>query len=75
MHLIACGETIACAVFAELLISLGAAAQTVTGGQAGFVSDETWGDAKILAIDPTQVLHLIENRIIPVVTGFEAASP
>ncbi len=72
--LIACGETIACAVFAELLVSLGAAAQTVTGGQAGFVSDERWGDAKILRVDPTHVLRLIENGIIPVVTGFQALS-
>jgi aspartate kinase len=72
--LIACGETIACAVFAELLTSLGAAAQAVTGGQAGFVSDETWGDAKIVTIDPTHVLRLIDNGVIPVVTGFQATS-
>ncbi len=72
--LIACGETIACAVFAELLVSLGAPAQAVSGGQAGFVTDETWGDAKILAIDPSRVLRLIENGIVPVVTGFQALS-
>ena len=72
--LIACGETIACAVFAELLIALGAPAQALTGGQAGFVSDETWGDAKILAIDPTHVLELIARGIVPVVTGFQAIS-
>jgi aspartate kinase len=72
--LIACGETIACAVFAELLVSLGSPAQAVTGGQAGFVSDEHWGDAKIVSIDPTHVLRLIENGIVPVVTGFQAIS-
>ncbi len=72
--LIACGETIACAVFAELLIALGAPAQAITGGQAGFLSDETWGDAKILAIDPANVLRLIESGIVPVVTGFQATS-
>ncbi len=72
--LIACGETIACAVFAELLIALGVPAQAVTGAQAGFISDETWGDAKIVAIDPTNLLALLENGTVPVVTGFQAAS-
>jgi aspartate kinase len=72
--LMACGETIACAVFAELLVSLGVAAQAVTGGQAGFISDESWGDAKIVSIDPTHVRRLIQNRVIPVVTGFQAIS-
>jgi aspartate kinase len=72
--LIACGETIACAVFAELLGALGAPAQAVTGGQAGLISDEAWGDAKIVAIDPTNVLRLIDDGIVPVVTGFQAVS-
>jgi aspartate kinase len=72
--LIACGETIACAVFAELLLALGAPAQAVTGGQAGFISDENWGDAKIVAIDPSNILRLIESGVVPVVTGFQATS-
>lgn len=72
--LIACGETIACAVFAELLTTLGAPAQAVTGGQAGFVSDETWGDAKILSVDPTSIHRLIRSGIVPVIAGFQAVS-
>ncbi len=72
--LIACGETIACAVFAELLISLGAPAQAMTGGQAGFVSDETWGDAKILTVDAAPVRRLLDSGTIPVITGFQAKS-
>jgi aspartate kinase len=72
--LIACGENIACAVFAELLISLGTPAQAVTGAQAGFLTDETWGDAKILSVDPRHLRGLLDAGIVPVVTGFQGAS-
>ena len=43
---------ISAAVFAELLNSLGADAQAMTGGQAGIVTDDTFGDARILRVDP-----------------------
>jgi len=72
--LIACGENMACAVFAELLISLGAPAQAVTGAQAGFITDETWGDAKILDVDVSHLRDLIGASVIPVVAGFQGAS-
>ncbi len=72
--LIACGETIACAMFAELLVTLGAPAQAMTGGSAGFVTDERWGDAKILHVDPARVRQLIDAAIVPVITGFQGMS-
>ncbi|GAC1411374.1 MAG: aspartate kinase [Candidatus Velthaea sp.] len=72
--LIACCEIIACSMFAELLISLGAPAQAVTGAQAGFTTDEVWGDAKILNVDATHLRALIGANIIPVVAGFQGAS-
>lgn len=72
--LLACGEAIACAVFAELLTSWGAQAQAMTGMQAGVLTDDTWGDAKILQVDPGNVLAAIEAGIIPVVTGFQGVT-
>jgi aspartate kinase len=57
-----------------LLGSLGAPAQAMTGGQAGFLSDETWGDAKIVRVDPANVRRLLDARIIPVIAGFQAMS-
>ena len=50
--LLAVGEMISAAVFAELLTSLGAPAQAMTGGQAGILTDDTFGDARILEVDP-----------------------
>jgi aspartate kinase len=72
--LLASGESIASAVFAELLISQGAAAQAMTGGQAGIVTDDNYGDAKILRVEPRSVLDLLERGIIPVIAGFQGVS-
>ncbi len=72
--LLACGEMIACAVFAELLASWGVVAQAVTGAQAGIITDENFGDAKILRVEPAILLQMIEAGVIPVVTGFQGAT-
>lgn len=72
--LLACGEAIACAVFAELLTSLGADAQAMTGAQAGIITDENYGDAKILRIEPVNVIAVLERGMIPVVSGFQGVS-
>ncbi len=69
--LISCGEAIACAIFAELLTSWGADAQAMTGGQAGIITDGTFGDARILRVDPANVFAVLERGVIPVITGFQ----
>jgi aspartate kinase len=72
--LVSCGEAIACAIFAELLTSWGADAQAMTGGQAGIITDGTFGDAKILRVEPRNVFAALERGIIPVVTGFQGVT-
>jgi aspartate kinase len=72
--LLACGELIACAVFAELLTSWGALAQAMTGAQAGVVTDDAFGDAHILRVAPDNLLAAVERGIIPVVAGFQGVT-
>jgi len=72
--LISCGEAIACSIFAELLTSWGADAQAMTGGQAGIITDGTFGDAKILRVDPANVLAVLGRGVIPVITGFQGVT-
>ena len=72
--LIACGETISCAVFAELLCSLGSPAQAMTGLQAGITTDDTYGDAEITEIDPEPIRAFLAAGIIPVITGFQGGT-
>jgi aspartate kinase len=72
--LLACGEAIACAVFAELLSALGAPAQAMTGLQAGITTDERYGDAEIVDVDPAPVRALLDRKIVPVITGFQGGT-
>jgi aspartate kinase len=73
--LLAVGEMISAAVFAETLNALGWRAQAMTGGQAGIVTDEAFGDARILRVDPAPLRSALAAGIIPVVTGFQGATP
>jgi aspartate kinase len=72
--LLSCGESIACAIFAELLTSWGADAQAMTGAQAGILTDDAFGDAKILHVDPANVRDVLERGIIPVIAGFQGVT-
>ncbi|MBV9438983.1 MAG: aspartate kinase [Candidatus Eremiobacteraeota bacterium] len=72
--LLACGEAIACAVFAELLCGLGAPAQAMTGLQAGVLTDDAHGDAEIISVDAAPVRVLLDAGLIPVVTGFQGGT-
>jgi aspartate kinase len=73
--LLACGELIACAVFAELLGYYGAQAQAMTGAQAGILTDEKFANAKLLRVDPANVIAALNDGIIPVIAGFQGVSP
>jgi aspartate kinase len=72
--LLACGEMISCAVFAELLTSLGAPAHAMTGLQAGITTDDDFGDAEIVDVDPEPIRSLLRRGVIPVVTGFQGGT-
>jgi len=72
--LLASGETIASAIFAQLLIARGADAQAMTGAQAGIITDAAFGNATILRVDPTAVRGALARGVIPVVAGFQGAT-
>jgi aspartate kinase len=71
--MLAVGELISCAIFAELLTSWGAEAQAMTGEQAGILTDNSWCDANIKRVDPRNLVRAIVNNVIPVVAGFQGA--
>jgi aspartate kinase len=72
--LLACGELIAAAVFAELLTEAGASAQAMTGAQAGIVTDGAFGDARIVRVDTVNLIAALEDGVIPVVAGFQGVT-
>ena len=61
--MLACGEAISAAVFAELLTSWGAVAQAMTGAQAGILTDDRYGDARILDVDPRHLTAAIDRGL------------
>ncbi len=52
---------------ATLLVAL-------TGNQAGIITDNEFGNARILEIDPTPILRCLEQGWIPVVAGFQGVT-
>ncbi len=72
--LLACGELIAAAIFAEELRAMNVEAHALSGAQAGIVTDAVHGDAKIQRVDPRAIEALPERGAVPVLAGFQASS-
>ena len=72
--LLSCGETIGATVFARLLEACGVPARALTGGQAGIITDERHGDARILEVEPQRVAAMLEQDVVPVVAGFQGVT-
>lgn len=72
--LLACGELLSAAIFAEELRAMNVEAQAMTGAQAGIITDKTFGDGQILRVEPREVEALIARGAVPVVAGFQGAA-
>lgn len=72
--MMACGEIISTAVMATTLQSMGYPALALSGGQAGIITDNVYGNARILSIHPQSIWKAIERGQIPVVCGFQGVT-
>jgi aspartate kinase len=72
--LASCGEIIAAVVLSALLQAHQLNAEAVTGAEAGIVTDDEHGRARVLRVDATRLATLLERGIIPVVAGFQGQS-
>jgi len=72
--LLACGELISAAIFAEELRATGIDARVLTGAQAGIITDDTYGDARILRVEPQLIESILEAGGVPVVAGFQGVT-
>lgn len=66
-----CGEIISSVTFAATLSKKGYKAKVFTGGQAGIITDDNFGNAEIIKVEPTRLLESLKEGIIPVVAGFQ----
>lgn len=67
----ACGELIAMAVVAQQLRKQGINAVGRTGWEAGIITDGEHRNARIIAVDPSRLLHDVAQHEVVVVAGFQ----
>jgi len=72
--LLSCGEIIASVIVALNLEKIGHPARALTGAQASIITDNNFGEAKILEINPTILWQCVNSGIIPVVAGFQGVT-
>ena len=73
--LLATGEQTTIALLAMALHALGAKAVSLTGAQAGIVTDGIHTKAKIANITPKRVHELLDEGNIVIVAGFQGTTP
>jgi aspartate kinase len=72
--LLTAGERISSALLAMAVIELGREAVSLTGSQAGIVTDERHGKARIVELRPQRVLEALEAEKIVIIAGFQGVS-
>lgn len=71
---ISCGEILSSVIFSTTLRRYGLTVRTLTGGQAGIITNEEHTDAKILRIEPTSIVNHLQTGHVVVVAGFQGVS-
>ena len=72
--LLACGELLSAAIFADELTAAGVPARALSGASAGIVTDAHYGDATILRVEAERIERMLDEGIVPVVAGFQGAT-
>jgi aspartate kinase len=69
--LMACGEIISCNVMCATLREMDIKCTVLTGGQAGIITDGSFGSASVIKVNTDKILKLLDEGIVPVVAGFQ----
>jgi aspartate kinase len=72
--LLTAGERISMALLAMAIANLGLQARSFTGSQAGVITDDVHGRARIIDIRPSRIASALEEGAIPIVAGFQGVS-
>ncbi|WP_163565646.1 aspartate kinase [Helicobacter suis] len=73
-RLLSSGEQIASALLAIALESLGQKACSLSGREAGILTDSHYSKAQILEINPSKIQELLAQNFVVVVAGFQGVS-
>ena len=69
--LMATGEQQSIALLCMALHKLGVKARSFTGQQAGFLTDDLSGSARIIEVNPTRILEALKTEDVAVIAGFQ----
>jgi aspartate kinase len=72
--LLTSGERISMALLAMAIANLGLSARSFTGSQAGVITDDVHGKARIIDVTPGRISGAIADGAIPIVAGFQGVS-
>jgi aspartate kinase len=72
--LMSCGEVISGVVMVSTLSGLGHEAVLLTGAQAGIITNNCFGDARIARIEPKNILENLAQGKVVIVTGFQGST-
>jgi aspartate kinase len=72
--LLTAGERISMALLAMAIANLGLVGRSFTGSQAGVITDDTHGKARIIDVTPGRIRGALEEGAIPIVAGFQGVS-
>ena len=73
--LLATGEQRSAALMAITLAELGAPARSFTGWQAGLLTEDRHGEARLRSIEPLRLTEALDAGLIAVVAGFQGLTP
>ena len=69
--LLSCGELISATIMVQTLNNLGMHAASITGAQAGIITEGKFGNCHVVEATPFRIHEFLEKEIIPVVAGFQ----
>jgi aspartate kinase len=72
--LLTAGERISMALLAMAIANLGLHARSFTGSQAGVITDDVHGRARIIDVTPGRISSALADGAIPIVAGFQGVS-
>ncbi|WP_199511573.1 aspartate kinase [Nucisporomicrobium flavum] len=72
--LLSIGEVVSCALTAMAVHELGERAISFNGAQAGFRTDDAYGNARLWQMDPARVVQALDDGLIVLVTGYQGTS-
>ncbi|HBM81230.1 MAG: aspartate kinase [Clostridiales bacterium] len=72
--LMSCGEIISACVLYSMLKSRGVKCIAMTGGQAGIVTDDSFGSASVIKVNADNIYNYLTDGFIPIIAGFQGVT-